>query len=338
VRLVEYRPEHFEALRAAAPAFGASSTLGHRSFVDYYYATRPWSRLFLLFGENEQVDGTIGIEQMRFEAQGRELSLGFGNNFNALTPGAGGLLFMQWLKTAGAGIVFGGSPHTHKITRSRKWTYAPDVPLLTLNPDYAPARHETTLRRAAKTAMRLTRRPLGAFAARVSADVRESLVVREETAYGADLLPATSPFVFRFAPSLEQLAWRYATRLAFTRYRLFRILRRDASVGFLVINDSPTRLIVAHGDADDAATLAHASLLAILHCGADDTRPRSVLVASLHDAMRPIFEAFGFKATGTRALAVGTLKGPLELPADYGRYLVNFDWGDNGLRRPFLDQ
>lgn len=338
MRLVEYRPGHFEALRTAAPAFGASSTLGHRSFVDHYYATRPWSRLFLLLGENDRVDGTIGIEQMRFEAAGRELSLGFGNNFNALTPGAGGLLFMQWLKTAKAGIVFGGSPHTHKITRSRQWTYAPDVPMLTLNPDYAPARDEGALKSAAKAVLRsVARRPLGRFADRLGKEYA-GLAVREETDFTADLLPAASPFVFRFAPSLEHLAWRYDTRLPFTRYRLFRILRADASAGFVVINDSPTRLIVAHGDADDAATLARASVLAVLQVGRDDRDARSVLATSLHDVMRPIFESFGFKATGTRALAVGTLKGALELPADHGRYLVNFDWGDNGLRRPFLDQ
>jgi hypothetical protein len=338
VRLAQYRPEHFDALRAAAPAFGASSTLGHRSFVDHYYAARPWSRLFLLFGENDAVDGTIGIEQMRFEAGGQELSLGFGNNFNALTPGAGGLLFMQWLKTAKAGIVFGGSPHTHKITGSRMWTYAPDVPMLTLNPDYAPARDESALKSAAKAVLRaVARRPLGRFAERLGGEY-SGLAVREETSYTADLLPVSSPFVFRFAPSLEHLAWRYDTRLPFTRYRLFRILRADTSVGFVILNDSPTRLIVAHADADDAVTLARAIVLSVLHAGRDDREPRSVLLTTLHDAMRPSFEAFGFEATGTRALAVGTLKGPLELPSDYGRYLVNFDWGDNGLRQPFLDQ
>ena len=337
MRLVQYTPEHFEALQAAAPAFGASSTLGHRSFVDGYYATRPWSRLFLLFNEDGKLDGTIGLEQMRFEADGRELVLGFGNNFNALTPGAGGLLFMHWLKSSGAGIVFGGSPHTHKITRARQWTYAPDVPVLTLNPDYAPARDEGVLKGAAKAVLRtVTRRPLGRFADRIGPEYA-GLEVHEETRYTDDLRPKRSPFALRFAPSLEHLAWRYDTGLAFTRYRLFRILRGGASVGYVVINDSPARLIVAHADADDAPTLARAMLLAILAVGRDDREPRSALLTTLHTAMRPVFEAFGFKQTGTRSLAFGTLKGALAVPADYDHYGVDFDWGDNGLRRPFRD-
>jgi hypothetical protein len=339
VRLSEYRPEDFEALLSAAPSFGASSTLGHRSFVDYYYASRPWSRLFLLRDEGEAVCGTIGIDQMRFEADARELSLGFGNNFNALQAGAGGLLFMHWLKTAGTGIVFGGSVHTHKITRARKWTYAPDVPLYALNPDYARVHGEPAWRRALKAVLRrVGRRPLGRYAGRLQASVRAGISVREEPDYAADLLPRASPFAFRFAPSLEYLTWRYATRLPFVRYRLFRILRNEASAGFVVINESAARLIVAHGDADEAETLAHGTLGALLQVAGRDVEPRSVLLASMHPHMQRVFHAFGFRRAGARALAVGTLKGPAPLPPDPGAYLVNFDWGDNGLRRPFLDE
>ena len=36
--------------------------------------------------------------------------------------------------------------------------------------------------------------------------------------------------------------------------------------------------------------------------------------------------------------AVGSLKGPVALPADPSRWLVNYDWGDNGLRPPFLGE
>jgi len=339
VRLVEYRPEHWDALAAAAPSLGKNSALGHRPFVDYYYTTRPWSRLYLLEGEGGGIEGTLGIDEMRFEARGRELKLGFGNNFNALKPGAGGYLFLQWMKTAGAGIVFGGSPHTHKIMRSRNWSYAPDVPTYVLNPDYAASSDDPIWRVAAKAVLRRARRCLiGRLANRVTTSVRDEVAVHEEQDYTSGLIPAQSPFPFRFAPPLDCLSWRYDTRLSFARYRLFRILRRGASAGYVVIQDSPQRLIVSHCDGSDAETLAQGVLLAILSVGANDAAPRAVLLTSLHQAMQPIYEGFGFSRAGTRPLAIGTLKGGLELPADTRHFLVNLDWGDNGLRAPFLDQ
>ena len=244
MRLVEYRPEHWEALAAAAPRFGRNSALAHRPFVDYYYATRPWSRLYLLEGEAGEIKGTLGIDEMRFDAAGRELLLGFGNNFNALKPGAGGYLFLKWMKSAGAGIVFGGSaPEAHQITRSRNWSYAPDVPTYVLNPDYAASSDDPAWRMAAKAVVRRVRRQrLGRFASRVAAGVREGAVreVLEEHDYTADLMPEEpSPFSFRLAPPLNYLSWRYDTRLSFVRYRLFRILRRGRAAGYVVIQDSP---------------------------------------------------------------------------------------------------
>ncbi len=339
MRLVAYRPEHWEALAAAAGRFGKNSALAHRPFVDYYYTTQPWSRLYLLEGEGGEIEGTLGIDAMRFEADGRELRLGFGNNFNALKPGAGGYLFLQWMKTAGAGIVFGGSAQTHKITRSRNWSYAPDVPTYVLNPDYAASPEDPAWRVAAKTVLRRVRRQrLGRLAKRVPAGVREAVSVHEEHDYTADLVPERSPFSFRFAPPLDYLSWRYATRLRFVRYRLFRILRRGTTAGYVVIQDSPRRLIVSHCDGSDAETLAHGVLLALLSVGENDKPPRSVLLCSLHPAMRCVFEAFGFTRAGARPLAIGTLKGGLEFPPDAERFLVNLDWGDNGLRLPFLEQ
>jgi hypothetical protein len=339
VRLVEYRPEHWEALAAAAASFGKNSALAHRPFVDYYYTTRPWSRLYLLEGESGEIEGTLGIDEMRFEASGRELKLGFGNNFNALKPGAGGYLFLQWMKSTNAGIVFGGSPHTHKITRSRHWSYTPAVPTYVLNPDYATSSDDPTWRVAAKAVLRrVRRRRLGRFANRVTAAVREEIAVREERDYATALLPQQSPFPFRFAPPLDYLSWRYDTRLTFVRYRLFRILRRGTPAGYVVIQDSARRLIVSHCDGSDAETLAQGVLLALLSVGENDAEPRAVLLTSLHEAMQAIYEAFGFCRAGVRPLAIGTLKGGLDLPANTQHFLVNLDWGDNGLRSPFLDQ
>ena len=64
-----------------------------------------------------------------------------------------------------------------------------------------------------------------------------------------------------------------------------------------------------------------------------------MLLTSLHEAMQAIYEAFGFCRAGrsaTRRSARSRVAS--SLPADTQHFLVNLDWGDNGLRAPFLDQ
>ena len=150
-----------------------------------------------------------------------------------------------------------------------------------------------------------------------AAGVREAVTVLEEHDYTADLMPEPSPFSFRFAPPLDYLSWRYDTRLGFVRYRLFRILRRGRAAGYVVIQDSPQRLIVSHCDGSDAETLAQGVLLALLQRRRERRRGRAACCSrACTQAMRPIYEAFGFSLAGARPLAIGTLKGGLELPAD----------------------
>jgi len=36
------QPEHFDALQTVAKCIGAHCNLGHRPFVDYYYASSDW--------------------------------------------------------------------------------------------------------------------------------------------------------------------------------------------------------------------------------------------------------------------------------------------------------
>jgi hypothetical protein len=162
--------------------------------------------------------------------------------------------------------------------------------------------------------------------------------VREEHEYSAELLPRRSPFTVRFAPSVSYLAWRYAFGLSFVRYRLFRILRGSESVGYVVINQSRERLIVAHCDGDDPTTLAYGVLLSVVEAAGRDVRPHGVVLASSHPEMAEIYRRFGFRARRSdRPLAIGGEGPPRTVPTDTTGWLVNYDWGDNGLRAPFLD-
>jgi hypothetical protein len=338
--IVEYTPQHFEALRKFAEGTGEKVGLAHRPFVDYYYATQDWCRLYLYVANGGNILATYGVDRMRFEYDGREMMIGFGGNYYSIQPGIGGILFVHWHNLCPVGLVYGGSTDTHKMIAARKWKNYKGVRVHVLNKPYDPYAGEGMLRVAAKSvARRFTRSKLSHYASHISAEVRRKVSIHEEKKFTDDLLPRESPFVFRFAPTAEYLNWRYKTSLSFVQYRLFRVLDCGRTAGYVVINESPERLIVAHCDGTNAWTLAQAALLSILHVGQEDQEPRTVILSICHPEMREIFQRFGFHPEHEdRPFCIGTLRGPVEIADDTSRWLINYDWGDNGLRPLFLDQ
>ena len=123
MRIVEYTPDRFESLRRAAEQMSPTVSLRHRPFVDYYFTTRDWCKLYLFLSNDESVTATLGCERMRFEYEGRELILGFGSSFWSLQKGAGGYLFMQQLKDCPIGMTFSGTAYTQHIMKNLKWSY-----------------------------------------------------------------------------------------------------------------------------------------------------------------------------------------------------------------------
>ncbi len=339
VRLIEYTPDLFGALRAAAERLGVAS-LRHRPFVDYYYTDNPWCKLHLLTAADGAVAGMIGVDSMRFVADGRPLRLGFATNFHAAQPGAGGYLYLHWMKSSPFGLVFGGSEDTHRILHRQGWTYFPGVKTLVLNRPYAARPGESVWRRLAKRVLtRFRRTPAARFAARVPPFVAERITVHEEDRFADDMLPRTSPFSFRFAPELEYLQWRYRTGLSFVRYRLFRVRTDGRTSGYVVLNDGPHRIAVAHCDGESPCELAYGVLRSLVAATEWDRGIREILLTCAHAEMGRIYRHFGFRSAGAdRPFAVGSRRGPVDLAADPSRWLINFDWGDNGLRAPFLDQ
>jgi hypothetical protein len=277
---------------------------------------------------------------MPFVVDGQPRIIACGSNFHSLRPGVGALLFLKYLESSPTALLFGGSDDSHAIIRRRGWTYYPAPRTYTLNRRYEAANGDRAWRRAAKRLVdRAVRRPLAAYASRIPADVRGRLQVMEEQDYKPDMLPETSPFRLRFAPPVEYLRWRYGLALPFARYRLFRIVSRGMTSGYVVVGDAPGQLTVAHADGTNAADLAYGMVLSLIAAARNDELTRSGLLTSAHPEMERVFSSIGFRASRhERPLAMGGGGTGRPDAASMSDWLVNFDWGDNGLRVPFLDQ
>ncbi|MBF0293808.1 MAG: hypothetical protein HQL96_01350 [Magnetococcales bacterium] len=335
MEFLTYNPDHYPLLMQKREDPRFPSALGHRGFVNWYYASGH-CRLHL-FVDHGELAGIIGLDIMDFRYDDRPMRLAAANNHVAFLPGIGGLQFLYWMKAAPHALVFGGSEDTHEVMRRNGWRYFPPVPLLLANRRFGKLAGDPAWRSLAKRALgwllpsvRLASRRRG---------LPTHLTVREESDFREEMLPATSPFRFRFAPSLAYLRWRYATGLPFIRYRLFAIEDGNACLGYVVLKETPDQVWVSQCDGTDARLLACGVLLALAEVTADDPHPRELCLYTAHEAMRALFLQFGFIDWRlTRPLVIGGMRQPSEMENDTRTWLVNFDWNDNGLRSPFLDE
>ena len=340
MRMTVYTPEQFLALHQFVKRVRLRLNLSHRPFVDYYYASGEWCKLYLNLDKEGSITATYGLESLRFEYHGREVKVGFGSNVYSIEAGAGFYLYVHAGKSCPVKLLYGGSPDAHKLVRSLGWTYYSGVKVYVINKTYEAYPGDNWFRLAAKSvARRMPRRKLSLYAPRVPLEIRKRISVQEERSFDKDLLPPESPFTFRFAPSAEYLNWRYNTQLSFVRYRLFRVLESGRTAGYVFINEMPEKLIVAQCDGIDPRSLAYGTLLSVLQAGREDREPRSVVLTSCHPVMQKIYESFGFQpGAKDRPFCLGATDGPADFAPDTSNWLVNFDWGDNGLLAPFLDQ
>ena len=340
--IVDYTPKLFGDVSEMVLQFPGNRNLYHRPFVDYYYATREWSKLHLYYSDSGKLIGTLGRDLARFEYNSRELTLKIGSNWYSLQRGVGGELsqFSAQSYPNSTGLMFGGSQDTLGILRHHKWIFMHGIRGYLLNNPFNPYPGESRWRSAAKSFLRrMVRRRISSFSSRVPSHVFAEITVREEGSYAPELLPSRSPFLFRFAPTAEYLSWRYNLSLPFIRYRLFRVISRGATVGYVILSDSPEQIIVAQCDGEDAVALAYGVLLSILEVGREDQEPRSVFLVSCHSEMKKIFQKFGFweQRRGDLPFAFRTRPPHVDLSLGTSNWLVNFDWGDNGVRPPFRD-
>ncbi len=340
MRIIEYSPDWFDALGRAVTPIRRESALLHRPFVDYYYASQEWCKLFLALDKNDKVVGTLGLDRMRFETESGEMVLGFGSNYNSFVPGVGSFLFLRRLKDCPLGLVFWTTADTQEMIRSLGWTYFAGITRYYLNYTYPSFPGDPIWRKVAKAVLRgIPGKKIGRYSSHFRGAGGTSVSVRAEDMFSADLIPQTSPFVLRFSPSLDYLNWRYNTGLTFVRYRLFRILTGKTTVGYVVINEQPDCLIVAQCDGVDAETLAYGVISSIIEVGKHDRKPRTVMLTTSHPVMQNLYRKLGFRVSRSdEYFAVGGYKQDVTLDLDTSDWLINFGWGNNDLQAPFLDQ
>ncbi len=336
MRIEPYISEHYPRLEAAVRESGLAQSLLHRDFVEWYYNSREWCRLFLVFIDDETVGGVIGLEQLTMDIGGEQLQVGGGSNLASFHPRAGAFLFLHWMRSCDLGLVFGGSDDMHRILEGQRgrWVYFDGVRTFTLNARFAPREGRTGWRHVAATALRAVgpyTHPAQVFDRLVAAGTIPRVAVEEVSTFTTDMLPAgPSPFTLRLAPSLEYLQWRYDPTLPFLRYRVFRL---GDGGGYVVLNDRPTELLVAQADAADPQQLAAGILASIAAVSAEADPRRKVVLTTAHQDMQAVFASAGFTPAPTgRRFALGQGKRRVAVDPDTAQWLVNYDWIDNGLR------
>lgn len=340
--IVEYTPELFEDLQEMVARVPRNMNLAHRPFVDYFYATNECCKLYLFLSDSGRVLGTFGRQLLHFEHRGHAITVRIGSNWFSCEPGVGGQL-SQHAALANPNtfaMTFMVSPQALRVLRHYHWVSIPGVTGYFLNGCSLRPWDSWWKVAANSIARQLGGRKIESLTAQIPPEARARITICEEHSYSSDLLPQRSPFRFRFVPTVEFLNWRYHLSLSFVRYRLFRVIVAGATIGYVVLNESPQQIIVAQCDGEDATVLAFGILMAISQIGGEDQRPRTVFLSCCHSEMRKVFDASGLSRwlRGNLPFGFRALPPDLDLSAGISNWLVNYDWSDNGLQAPFLDQ
>lgn len=341
MRIVSYDAQDTSLLHRLASYLPPMHGLRCRSFVEHYYTSFDACRLHLMLNDDDDILGVVGLERMNFSTPDGDVTLGFGSNFHAFESGSGGLLFLHWLKQCKFGVVFGGNDNTQRIIEHQKWTRFDGVSIYQINHAYAEVPGEALWRKAAKQVLwhSPTKTNVAKRIEAVTPGLGSEATVEAipETNFDTEMLPTSSEFDVRFAPTIEHLNWRYASDLEFARYRVFRLTQAGQSIGYVVLNEQKHRMIVAQCDAPTGESLTR-GIFAALSQVCTGTRKRcGVLLATSNPFMKSACESVGFKQhPAGRSLAIGGIGRKPTWGSDTSSWSVNYDWGDNGLRAPFL--
>lgn len=341
MKIVEYQAGDHQTLQQVCEQLPPVHGLRYADFVDHYYGASDFCRLHLMLDDADRCIGCVGVEKMPFETPSGPVTVGFGSNYHAFESGAGGILFLHWVRQCGLGVNFGGSPDAHRIIDHQKWTRYAGIETMHLNAAYAQSPDDAFWKRTAKNLLahsplrtRIDRRSLA-----IQSETERRVEVIPETRATADLLDFESPFAVRFAPDVDYFNWRYATNLSFARYHLLRIVADGDSSGYVVLSEQPNRVLVAHCDATSPEILSQGIIASLGSVCRGRLSGTGVVATTSHPVLKQTLLDFGFRTRRNgRGLAIGGLGKQPPFPADTSNWLINEDWGDNGLRAPFLGQ
>ena len=231
-----------------------------------------------------------------------------------------------------------GGEATQALLRQQHWSWYSSAREYRLNRSFAVKPGERWWRSLARTALeKLPGRVDVANRNRRLQDTHVGPVeVIEETHVTSDMIPQGSPFTFRFTPTVEHLNWRYDTALSFVQYRLFRIVSQFETRGYVVLNVQRNRILVAQCDCEDALTLVRGVMAALAVVSEEENRKAGVVWSAAHDDVQRMLTELGFRTRRVdRPFALGSLHKKPPPASSTKDWLINVDWGDNGLRPPF---
>jgi hypothetical protein len=341
LKIVEYQAGDHQTLQRLCEQLPPMHGLRYPDFVDHYYAASDHCHLYLMQDDSGRPLGCVGIERMPFETPSGRVTVGFGSNYHAFESGAGGILFLHWVRQCGLGLNFGGSPDAHRIIDHQKWTRYAGIETLHLNAAYAQSPGDAIWKRTAKALLAAAplRTNIERRAAAVLSEVRRRVEVIPESRATPDLISLNSPFDVRFAPNADYLNWRYATDLSYAKYHLLRIVADGESAGYVILNEQPNRVLIAHCDATSPEILANGIVATLGTVCSGRLNGTGVVATTSHPVLKQTLLDFGFKPRRqSRGLAIGGLGRQSPFPEDTSNWLISEDWGDNGLRAPFLNQ
>jgi len=334
MKIVEHAPEYADRLeRALAQVDFEAPLLRSAPFVKHMFLSEADCRLYLLLGEDGDVIATLGSERVRARIADSTYDAAILSNSYSMRPGAFSFLYLQWMRSSEVGILFPGNALMRDmLQRQERWRAVPGLRTYWLNWEYPAVPGEARWKAAARPlARKLMRIDQEAFPDRIARRTAGELRVVEETRISEDMVQTGGKFGFRLDAGETHLNWRFSTELDYVSYRVFRLLRRERNVGYVVIGEWPNCLVVSHCDGRDPEELALGVILASSTLNRNDTRYRKVLLTSMHAVMQSVFLEFGFRTDGRDAPFAIAALGKRSLALEPGNdWLVNMDLGDSG--------
>jgi hypothetical protein len=164
-------------------------------------------------------------------------------------------------------------------------------------------------------------------------------MVEEENVFAGDMIPSSSGFSLRFCPTLDHLRWRYSPGLPYIDYHLFRIIRASRSVGYVILGVRKDLTLVSQCDAERPEDAGWAVLHALAALEARGILRLPVMASATHEEVTRIYQNLGFRPSREqRPFWLGPATKVKDMCSNSSTWGINFDWGDNGLRPPFLKQ